>query len=77
MMDEFKYLGSLLHHSGTSNYDITECIARAFWAYGMLNKAVFKNQSLSLKMKRNVYKAAILATGLDVAAFSLPWSWLY
>ena len=29
VVTEFKYLGSVLHHNGTSGSDVTECIARA------------------------------------------------
>ena len=52
-VSESKYLGSLLHQSGSSESDIRECIARASRTFGMLCK-IFKNQSLSIATKRAV-----------------------
>ena len=60
-VSESKYLGSVLHQSGSSESDIQERIARASCAFGMLCK-ILKNRSLSTATKRAVYKVVVLST---------------
>jgi len=61
----FKYLGSILHYSLTSDADVdmSSRITSATAAYGAL-KNIFIDRYLSEELKGEVYKALILPTFL-------------
>ncbi len=59
-VSEFKYLGSLAESRGGIVKEVGERIAKASRAFGALRKAVFRDNNLSHKTKRLVYKAAVL-----------------
>ncbi len=62
MVQEFKYLGSVLHYQGKVEEDIKERVAKASQAFVRLKKSVFHNKDLTVCTKRVVYKAVILGT---------------
>ena len=65
---EFKYLGSIIHHSLTSDADIDKRIKSASAAFGAL-KNIFINKHIDLKVKGRVYVAlclSILLYGCEV-----------
>lgn len=57
---DFKYLGSVLDGKGNMMKEVGEKIAKASRAFGVLREPVFKNNNLSLKTKRLVYRAGVL-----------------
>ena len=65
---EFKYLGSILHHSLTSDADVDKRIKSATAAFGAL-KNIFNNRHIDLKVKGRIYVAlclSILLYGCEV-----------
>ena len=60
-VDNFHYLGSLLHRNGRSNPDISLCIVGASRAFGEMRQPVFNDSNLSLATKRLVYEACVLS----------------
>jgi len=61
--EKFKYLGSILHYSLTSDADVDHRIASATAAFGAL-KNIFNSKYLSEELKGEVYKALVLPTFL-------------
>jgi len=59
--EKFKYLGSMPHHSLTSDADVDKRITSATAAFGAL-KDIFADKYLSEELKGEVYKALILPT---------------
>jgi len=59
--EKFKYLGSILHYSLTSDADVDKRIASATAAFGAL-KNIFNSKYLSEELKGEVYKALVLPT---------------
>jgi hypothetical protein len=59
--EKFKYLGSMLHYSLTSDADVDKRITSATAAFGAL-KNIFADKYLSEELKGEVYKALILPT---------------
>ena len=57
--EKFKYLGSILHYSLTSDAGVDKRIAPATAAFGAL-KNIFTDKYLSEELKGEVYKALIL-----------------
>ena len=57
---EFKYLGSILHHSLTSDADVDKRIKSATAAFGAL-KNIFTNRHIDLKVKGRIYVASCLS----------------
>ena len=62
IVEEFKYLGSVIHHSGSIQSDIQGRVTMASRAFGRLRKSIFQNRSLTTLTKRVVYKAVVLGT---------------
>ena len=58
--DEFKYLGSLIHQSLTSDADVTAKLAKAAAAFGALRQCFFSNRLVRPKEKGQVYITLIL-----------------
>jgi hypothetical protein len=52
---EFKYLGAIIHHTLTSDPDISFKIGRATAAFGALRKTVFSNRLVNSKEKGKIY----------------------
>jgi len=59
--EKFKYLGSMLHYSLTSDENVDKRITSATAAFGAL-KNIFADKYLSEELKGEVYKALILPT---------------
>jgi hypothetical protein len=57
---EFKYLGSIIHHSLTSDADVDKRIRPASAAFGAL-KNILTNKYIDLKVKESVYVALCLS----------------
>jgi hypothetical protein len=57
---EFKYLGSIFHHSLTSDADVDKRIRSASAAFGALQN-ILTNKDIDLKVKGNVYVALCLS----------------
>ena len=57
---EFKYLGSIVHYSLSSEADVDKRIKSATAAFGAL-KNVFTNRHLDLKLKGRIYVALCLS----------------
>ena len=55
-VDEFRYLGSIVHTNGRSTTDAMTRIAGASRGFGALRQPVFLDGNLSLKTKRLVYE---------------------
>ena len=62
IVEEFKYLGSVIHHNGSIQSDTQGRVAMASRAFGRLRKSIFQNKSLTTLTKRVVYKAVVLGT---------------
>ena len=60
-VDEFRYLGSSIHHSGRSTDDVYARVAAASHACGALQKSVFAACYLDIHIKRCVFNACILS----------------
>jgi hypothetical protein len=56
---DFRYLGSIVHHSLTSDAGVDECMRSATAAFGAL-KYIPTNKDIGLKVKGNVYVALCL-----------------
>ena len=56
--EKFKYVGSILHYSLTSDADVDKRIASATAAFGAL-KNIFNPKYLSEELKGEVYKALV------------------
>jgi hypothetical protein len=63
---EFKYLGSIVHHSLTSDADVDKRIRPASAAFGAL-KVILANKEIDLKVKGSVYVALCLSISLCVS----------
>ena len=66
--EEFKYLGSIIHHSLTSDADVDKRIKAATATFGAL-KNIFTNKHVDLKLKGQIYNAlclSILLYGCEV-----------
>ena len=61
-VEEFTYLGSSITSDGEVHSDVVARLGKASRAFGCLRSAVFKNQQLSTKIKREVYRAVVLST---------------
>ncbi len=59
-VSEFKYLGSIIEAKGELAWEVGERIAKASKAFGALREPVFRDSNLSLRTKREVYKAVVL-----------------
>jgi hypothetical protein len=57
---EFKYLGSIVHHSLTSDADVDKRIRSASAAFGAL-KNILTNKDIDLKVNESVYAALCLS----------------
>jgi hypothetical protein len=57
---EFKYLGSIIHSSLTSEADVDRRIKSATAAFGAL-KNIFTNRNIDLKIKGRIYTALCLS----------------
>ena len=57
---DFRYLGSMVEANGELMMDVEDRIGRVSRAFGSLCRPVFRNGNLSLKMKRMVYRSAVL-----------------
>eukprot|EP00117_Sycon_ciliatum_P033834 scpid60765/ scgid25947/ len=60
-VEEFRYLGSLVHTTGRSFQDIKSHIAGASRAFGVHRRSVFMDANLSIATKRVVYEACVLS----------------
>jgi hypothetical protein len=60
---KFKYLGSIVHHSLTSDADVDKRIRSASAAFGAL-KNILTNKDIDLKVKGSVYVALYLSIQL-------------
>jgi hypothetical protein len=58
---EFRYLGSIIHYSLTSDADVYARIAAAGKAFGALRTCIFRNKRVSESMKGRVYNALVLS----------------
>ena len=59
-VQEFKYLGSLVHHSLSSDADVNMRIKSASAAFGALRKSVLSNRDAELKVKGKIYVALVV-----------------
>ncbi len=59
-VSEFKYLGSIIEAKGGIAREVGERVAKASKAFGALREPVFRDNILSLRTKRKVYKAVVL-----------------
>ena len=57
---EFKYLGSIVEAKGGIAQEVGERIAKTSKALCALWEPIFRDSSLSLRTKRNMYKAVVL-----------------
>ena len=62
VVDNFPYLGSILHRDGTPTVDVRSCIAKASRVFGELLHPIFNNSSLSLQTKQLVYTGVVIPT---------------
>ena len=60
-VDEFRYLGSSIHHSGHSTDDVDARVAAASRACGASQKSVFAGRYLDIHIKRCVFNACALS----------------
>ena len=60
-VDEFRYLGSSIHHSGRSTDEVDARVAAASCACGALQKSVFAVRYLDIHIKRCVFNACVLS----------------
>ena len=61
-IDLFPYLGSVIVDKGSIDVEVDRRIASASSAFGALCQSVFDDCYLSIKTKRCVYQACVLAT---------------
>ena len=66
--DEFRYLGSIIHNSLTSETDVNARIVSATAAFGALKKCFFSNNDIKLKDKGTVFIASCVSIPL--------WKWM-
>jgi hypothetical protein len=57
---EFKYLGSIIHHTLTSDADVDKRISQASAAFGVLRDCFFRKKDISYKIKGQIYVALVL-----------------
>ena len=62
MVNEFNYLGSVLHCSGQADANVKVRIDKASQAFGKLKRSVLQDRSLSVTTKCVVYQAVMLGT---------------
>ena len=60
VVSDFRYLGAVVETQGELAKDMEDKIARASRAFGALCRPVFRDDDLSNKTKRMVYRAAVL-----------------
>ena len=60
VVDAFKYLGAVMEGKGEVLLDVEDKIAHASRAFGALCRPVFNDGNLSRRIKRVVYRAAVL-----------------
>ena len=72
VVEEFKYLGSVIGASGNMDGDIQNRLAQALRAFGALRKAVFQDKNLSLMTKRKIYQSCVLTVLLYGAESWIP-----
>ena len=58
---EFKYLGSLITSSLTSDADVEKRIKAATAIFGAMNKSIFSRKDIELRTKGHVYNALVLS----------------
>ena len=56
----FRYLGAIIEENGDVKKDVEDEIARALIAFGALKRPVFRDNNLSLRTKRLVYRAVVM-----------------
>ena len=61
-VDQFTYLGSVMHRDGLASHDVGNRIAKASRAFGSLRVPIFQNTFLSLRCRQQVYLAVVLST---------------
>merc|ERR1712185_582537 len=61
IVDEFKYLGSIISRDCKDSSDIDERIKKAGAAFGALKKCLFTNHHISPEAKRAVYVGLVIA----------------
>jgi len=61
LTESFRYLGSIIHYSLTSDADVDYRISKASAAFGALSN-VLRNKHVSNHLKGEVYKALVLST---------------
>ena len=61
-VDQFTYLGSVMHRDGLASHDVGNRIAKASRAFGSLWVPIFQNTFLSLRCRQQVYLAVVLST---------------
>ena len=60
VVDQFKYLGSLVEARGSVVAEVCNRIAEASRAFGSLRNSVFTASDLTLETKRMVYRSVVL-----------------
>jgi len=60
-VDDFCYLGSYISHNGSCEKDVRVRIGKAAAVFGKMRK-IWKNKSISLKVKMRLYKVIVLST---------------
>ena len=71
-VEEFPYLGPLVHSSGKMDADVSRRVAQASKAFGTLRKAIFLDKDLKLSTKKRVYNACVLSVLLYAAECWIP-----
>ena len=61
-VEEFKYLGFVIHRNSSIQSDIQGRVVMASRAFGRLRKSISQNKSLTTLIKRVVYKSVVLGT---------------
>ena len=64
VVDQFKYLGSLVEARGCVVAEVSNRIAQASMAFGSLRYSVFTASELTLETKRLVYRSVVLGVWL-------------
>ena len=56
VVEEFKYLGSIIRNSGSCIGDMVESMASSSCTFGRMKRSVFQNKALSTRNKCTMYK---------------------